>query len=85
MDTVEANVALGLPVDNRKYDMAVQVLKYNKIESCKLISNNPSKIKALENVNIKVSPINCEAFINEHNQEYLRTKKSKLNHCLKGI
>lgn len=44
MDTIEANVALGLPVDARKYDLAIQVLKYNKIDSCRLISNNPKKL-----------------------------------------
>ncbi|QLE79026.1 3,4-dihydroxy-2-butanone-4-phosphate synthase [Francisella sp. Scap27] len=85
MDTIEANEALGLPVDSRKYDLAIQVLKYNQISKCKLISNNPKKINALETVGIEVETISCEAFVNSHNQGYLKTKKDKMNHSIKGI
>lgn len=85
MDTIEANVALGLPIDARKYDLAIQVLKYNKIDSCQLISNNPKKINALETVGIQAKPIACEAFVNSHNKNYLITKKDKMKHTIKGI
>ncbi len=77
MDTIEANVALGLPIDSRKYDLAIQVLKYNKIDKCKLISNNPKKIEALKTVGIDVETVSCNAFVNSHNQSYLKTKKIK--------
>ncbi|ALB02297.1 3,4-dihydroxy-2-butanone 4-phosphate synthase [Francisella persica ATCC VR-331] len=85
MDTIEANVALGLPVDARKYDLAIQVLKYNKIDNCRLISNNPKKISALEIVGIQAEAVACEAFVNSHNKNYLMTKKDKMKHTIKGI
>ncbi|WP_150467218.1 3,4-dihydroxy-2-butanone-4-phosphate synthase [Francisella sp. SYW-9] len=85
MDTIEANVALGLPIDARKYDLAIQVLKYNKIDSCRLISNNPKKINALETVGIYAEPVACEAFVNSHNKGYLMTKKDKMKHSIKGL
>ncbi|AIT09686.1 3,4-dihydroxy-2-butanone 4-phosphate synthase [Candidatus Francisella endociliophora] len=85
MDTIEANVALGLPVDSRKYDLAIQVLKYNQIDKCRLISNNPKKIHALETVGIHAEPVACDAFVNSHNKDYLMTKKDKMKHTIKGI
>jgi len=85
MDTIEANVALGLPVDARKYDLAIQVLKYNNISKCRLISNNPKKIHSLETVGIHAEPVACDAFINSHNKDYLITKKDKMQHTIKGI
>ncbi|MED7819535.1 MULTISPECIES: 3,4-dihydroxy-2-butanone-4-phosphate synthase [unclassified Francisella] len=85
MDTIEANVALGLPIDARKYDLAIQVLKYNKIDNCRLISNNPKKINALETAGIHAEPVACEAFVNSHNKSYLMTKKNKMKHMIKGI
>ena len=85
MDTIEANIALGLPVDSRKYDLAIQVLKYNGINKCKLISNNPNKINALKTVGIEVETVSCDAFVNSHNESYLKTKKNKLKHTIKGL
>ena len=85
MDTIEANVALGLPIDSRKYDLAIQVLKYNGIDKCKLISNNPKKIDALKTVGIQVEPVLCNAFINSHNESYLKVKKNKMKHTIKGL
>ncbi|WP_239255516.1 GTP cyclohydrolase II, partial [Citrobacter werkmanii] len=64
MDTLEANLALGLPADARKYDLAIQVLKYNNVNRCRLISNNPEKLAALRNVDIETQPVYCEAFVN---------------------
>ncbi|QIV96766.1 GTP cyclohydrolase II /3,4-dihydroxy-2-butanone 4-phosphate synthase [Allofrancisella inopinata] len=85
MDTIEANLALGLPVDARKYDLAIQVLKYNKIDKCRLISNNPKKVNALRMVGIETEPVACEAFVNSHNKDYLITKKNKMKHTIRGI
>ncbi len=85
MDTIEANVALGLPVDSRKYDLAIQVLKYNNIDKCKLISNNPKKICALKMVGIEAETISCDALVNSHNESYLKTKKDKMKHTIKSI
>lgn len=85
MDTIEANIALGLPADARKYDLAIQVLKYHQVERCRLISNNPEKLKALRNVNIDAEPVYCEAFVNSHNRNYLITKQNKAKHTIKGL
>ena len=85
MDTVDANLALGLPVDSRKYDMAIQVLKHNNINRCRLMSNNPKKISALQRVDITVENIGSESAINKHNESYLKTKKIKMQHNIKGI
>lgn len=85
MDTIEANIALGLPADARKYDLAIQVLKYNQVENCRLISNNPEKLNALRNVNINAEPVYCEAFVNSHNRNYLVTKQTKAKHTIKGL
>ncbi len=85
MDTIEANVALGLDVDSRKYDLAIQVLKYNNVKQCQLITNNPKKAQALEIVGIKTSCVSCKAYVNEHNKEYLETKRDKMQHTITGI
>jgi 3,4-dihydroxy 2-butanone 4-phosphate synthase/GTP cyclohydrolase II len=85
MDTIDANVALGLPIDDRKYDLAIQVLKYNNVEQCQLITNNPKKAEALEVVGIKTSCVSCIAYVNKHNKEYLETKRDKMQHTITGI
>ena len=85
MDTVEANEALGLPVDLRKYDLAIQVLKYNNVDKCRLLSNNPDKVNALESCGIKTELTDSESFINQHNEKYLITKVNKLKHTIKGL
>ncbi len=83
-DTLEANHQLGFPTDMRDYDMAVTMLKHFGIESIRLISNNPLKIKALSDNNITISDIvQLQTPTNEHNAHYLRTKKEKMNHSLK--
>lgn len=85
MDTIEANEALNLPVDNRRYDNAVQVLKYYDINQCQLLSNNPEKVQALQKANIAVQVLVSESDVQEHNKGYLQTKKQRLNHSIKGV
>lgn len=80
-DTVEANLSLGLPIDNRDYFIAYQFLKHFKIDKIRLLTNNPEKIAQLERCNIKVEqrlPIHIEP--NPQNKKYLKTKKEKLGH-----
>lgn len=48
LDTVEANIALGLPVDSRTFDIATAILKNLKVKSIRLMSNNPAKFGALK-------------------------------------
>jgi 3,4-dihydroxy 2-butanone 4-phosphate synthase / GTP cyclohydrolase II len=84
MDTAEANVHLGFPVDSRDYTMASQILRYFELESIKLLTNNPAKIEALQKLgikNIEREPLEINA--NQKNAQYLFTKKIKLGHLLK--
>lgn len=84
MDTAEANIHLGFPVDSRDYTMALQIIKYFELESVKLLTNNPKKLEAISNLglkNIEREPLEINA--NQKNAQYLFTKKVKLGHLLK--
>ncbi|MFH0971465.1 MAG: GTP cyclohydrolase II [Candidatus Micrarchaeota archaeon] len=84
MDTVEANEALGLPIDKREYHQAAQILRYLKVKSVKLLTNNPIKIASLIACGIKVnSRIRLEPPANKYDENYLKIKKKKLGHMLK--
>lgn len=83
LDTVEANVKLGLPIDNRDYAVAYQMLKYLGLDAVRLLTNNPEKIADLERYGIKVTErISLEIEATETNRHYLKTKKQKLGHLL---
>lgn len=83
LDTVDANLALGLPIDNRTYDVAANILKLLDITSIRLMSNNPTKSEALTSYGILVNQlIPIETQLNDTNQAYLETKKNKLGHHL---
>jgi GTP cyclohydrolase II len=81
LDTVEANQHLGLPSDSRTYEAAVAILRKLQIESICLLTNNPVKIRALEERGIKLDcrvPIRIEP--TKHNGTYLKTKIHKMDH-----
>jgi GTP cyclohydrolase II len=83
LDTIQANLSLGLPEDNRNYDLAIQILKDLGIQKVKLLTNNPLKVKAIEQAGIEVAqriPINIQA--TQENETYLKTKKDKMGHYL---
>ncbi len=81
MDTVEANLHLGFPMDKRDYGIGAQMLRHLNITRLRLMSNNPKKragllgygIEVVETVPIEVEP-------NPHNEKYLITKRDKLGH-----
>ena len=82
-DTVEANVELGLPVDNRDYAVAFQILKYMGMDVIRLLTNNPFKVEAITQYGIKVSErISLGVEPTHENRAYLKTKKEKLGHLL---
>lgn len=84
MDTVDANIELGLPVDSRDYAIAYQILKYLGIKALRLITNNPLKMAALEQFGLQISErISLEVQSTSENHNYLVTKKEKLGHLLK--
>jgi GTP cyclohydrolase II len=82
-NTVEANLALGLPADGRNFREAIQILEELEIKSIYLLTNNPEKIAAFEQSSIQLIgriPIEIKASV--HNQNYLETKKTFFNHFL---
>jgi GTP cyclohydrolase II len=78
LDTVDANVALDLPIDARCYDPAVAYLRHRHVRHCVLMTNNPDKVRALTEQGIRVTraplrsagPLAC--------QPYLETKRLRL-------
>ncbi len=82
-DTVEANLMLGLPVDKRDYSFAVDVLKYFRINTIKLMTNNPAKMDFLTHNGITITeriPIKSEP--TPYDEFYLTTKKVRMGHQL---
>ena len=80
-DTVEANEALGFAADMRDYSFCKGMLSFLNIESVKLMTNNPKKVKALEKAGIHISKrVPLQEGNNPHNHGYLKTKASKLGH-----
>jgi GTP cyclohydrolase II len=83
LDTVEANLALGLPVDARDYRVAAEILHDLGIRSVRLLSNNPRKREALLRHGIKVDEqVSLLIPPCENNITYLRTKRERLDHYL---
>ena len=84
-DTVQANVSIGQPVDDRTYEDAAEILHRLKITSLTLLTNNPEKISAIKSAGIEVTTASLEVIANKHNQKYLETKRDKLNHALGAL
>lgn len=83
LDTVEANLALGLPDDARDYRVAAEMLHDLGVRSVRLLSNNPRKSEALRRHGIRISeqvPLLIPP--REENLSYLRTKRERLGHHL---
>jgi 3,4-dihydroxy 2-butanone 4-phosphate synthase / GTP cyclohydrolase II len=83
LDTVDANLELGLPPDLRDYGIGAQILVDLGISSMRLLTNNPRKIVGLEGYGLRVTgniPLQHPA--TEHNRDYLRTKRDRLGHRL---
>ena len=80
-DTVEANLALGLPVDKRDYGIGSQILADIGVKEMRLITNNPRKIFGLEGYGIKITdrvPMQTKPTV--YNKHYMATKRAKLGH-----
>jgi GTP cyclohydrolase II len=83
LDTVDANLALGLPVDRRDYAAAAAILRSLGLRQVRLLTNNPLKSAALENHGVEVVervPLTIPP--NAVNQQYLRTKADRMGHLL---
>ena len=85
-DTVDANLDLGLPIDNREYGIGSQILVDLGITTMKLMTNNPAKYGGLEGFGLEVvERVSLEALPNPENIEYLRTKRERLGHLIEGL
>ncbi|UJP64551.1 bifunctional 3,4-dihydroxy-2-butanone-4-phosphate synthase/GTP cyclohydrolase II [Mongoliitalea daihaiensis] len=83
MDTVQANLALGFPMDSRDYGVGAQILRDLGVCKIRLITNNPTKRVGLIGYNLEIIeqlPIEIEP--NEHNSKYLETKRDKMGHSI---
>lgn len=84
LDTVDANIALGLPVDGRRYDSAAAILRFLGITSVRLLTNNPEKCLALEQNGVQVAErVALQIPANAVNLSYLRTKAGRMGHFLR--
>ncbi|MBN2575876.1 MAG: GTP cyclohydrolase II [Deltaproteobacteria bacterium] len=84
-DTVEANLALGFEVDARSYDIAGKMLRDLGVQSVRLLTNNPKKIKGLEEAGVVVASREPHwVGENQHNASYLAVKRRKMGHHAEG-
>ena len=83
LDTVDANLALGLPSEAREYGAAVAILQDLGIRSVRLLTNNPAKLKFLEDAGITVTEnVPILVGVAEENEGYLETKRSRMGHTI---
>ncbi len=81
MDTVEANLHLGFPMDKRDYGIGAQMLRHLGLTRIRLMSNNPRKRAGLSGYGIElVETVPMEVKPNPYNEKYLKTKRDKLGH-----
>ena len=84
LDTVQANLQLGLPADDRDFSVAIEILKFLEIKEVNLLTNNPDKIKYVEESGIRLNsriPLQIEA--TDESRDYLRVKRTYFKHLLK--
>ncbi|MGI8579328.1 MAG: bifunctional 3,4-dihydroxy-2-butanone-4-phosphate synthase/GTP cyclohydrolase II [Solirubrobacteraceae bacterium] len=83
LDTVDANLELGLPADLRDYGIGAQILTDLGLTSIRILTNNPKKIVGLEGYGLSVSgQIPIQSVPNPHNEAYLRAKRDRMGHTL---
>jgi 3,4-dihydroxy 2-butanone 4-phosphate synthase/GTP cyclohydrolase II len=86
LDTVDANLELGLPADAREYAAAAQVLADLGVSSARLLTNNPAKVGALARYGVEVlERVPLAVGAGPENLGYLRTKRDRMGHDLPGL
>ena len=85
-DTVDANLALGLPADARDYGIGAQILVDLGVRSMRLLTNNPDKRAGLEGYGLTVvGRVPLPVRMSPHNLRYLRTKRDRMGHDLPDL
>ena len=83
LDTVDANLALGMPEDARDYVIGAQIIRHFGIRRLHLLTNNPRKVRGLEAYGLEVvKRVPHVIAPTAHNQKYLATKKSRMGHLI---
>jgi 3,4-dihydroxy 2-butanone 4-phosphate synthase/GTP cyclohydrolase II len=83
LDTVDANLELGLPADLRDYGIGAQILVDLGLRKIRILTNNPKKIVGMEGYGLEVADqIPIEQVPGVHNRDYLKTKRDRLGHML---
>ena len=86
LDTLDANLALGLPADAREYGAAAAIIRQQGVRSVRLLSNNPLKREALEQHGIEVSElVPLLVGVGAHNEHYLEAKRDRMGHRLPDV
>jgi GTP cyclohydrolase II len=85
-DTIEANERLGFASDLRNYALPGAILRHLGIQSVRLLSNNPDKVRALEEAGVTVAErVPCIAIEHESRRGYLETKREKMGHLFDRV
>jgi GTP cyclohydrolase II/3,4-dihydroxy 2-butanone 4-phosphate synthase/GTP cyclohydrolase II len=83
LDTVDANIEIGAPIDAREYKLAAHILRDLGFAKIALMTNNPAKVEALGNAGIEVvERIPLIVHPSPHNRHYLETKRRRMSHKL---
>lgn len=81
LDTVEANIELGLPIDSREYGIGAQILADLGLSTIRLMTNNPAKYGGLAGYGLTITErVPLPPFTTKDNINYLKTKQQKLGH-----
>jgi 3,4-dihydroxy 2-butanone 4-phosphate synthase/GTP cyclohydrolase II len=80
LDTVEANLKLGHPIDAREWSDVIEILENLQTTSLTLLTNNPQKVSALQDAGFVVKQRNLVTEIHQFNERYIETKRAKLGH-----
>jgi hypothetical protein len=81
LDTIEANLRLGHAVDLRDYALSVRILRFLKVRSLQLMTNNPAKIRAVRSSGIEIATrVGANVPSNPYSAHYVAIKRDKLGH-----
>jgi 3,4-dihydroxy 2-butanone 4-phosphate synthase/GTP cyclohydrolase II len=83
LDTVDANLQLGLPVDTREYGIGAQILADLGVRNLRLLTNNPAKYHGLEGFGLTITErVGLHLPVHPESEHYLRTKRDRMGHLL---